>query len=67
TVMELSASLADTNTGAVLLPFNLNFRGRGALTVPDAENFALREAGDRILSEYAARLSEYLARLTPRL
>jgi len=61
-LVDIRANLVDNATGAVLLPFDFNFRGAGRSSLFDAEQAAINEAAQRIRRDYGDRLS----RLAPR-
>jgi hypothetical protein len=61
----VDANLTDTAEGnSVLFPFNRTGR-EGHISIPEAENRALREAEKRIEADYPPALAEYLAELLP--
>jgi hypothetical protein len=62
----VDANLTDSAGGnSVILPFNVSGR-EGHLTIPEAENRAIREAERKITEEFAPALLDYLAVLLPR-
>ena len=63
--IELSANLADTGSGSVLLPYSFNSR-EGHTSVTEAENRAYTAAEKKINEEYRALLSDYLSGLIPK-
>ncbi len=60
----IDANLVDTETNAVLVPYNINGR-EGHSTIAEAETRAVAAAERKIGSEYAPLLSDYLSRLLP--
>ena len=65
TRIELDANLRDAADGLVLLPFNINERV-GHLNQTEAEARAFLEAERKINDEFAAKLSDYLSRISAR-
>jgi hypothetical protein len=61
----LEANFVDHATGEVLFPYNVNGR-EGHLSLPEAENRAIRAAETKIRDDYAKILSSFLAQLIPK-
>ena len=59
----VDASLTDTKTGNVLLPYSTSGR-EGHTTVPEAENRAIRAAEKKIKDDYLAKFGDFLAQLS---
>jgi hypothetical protein len=57
----VDATLIDTSTGVVLLPYNINDR-EGAVSLSEAQTTAVRAAEARINNEYLTALQGYLSR-----
>lgn len=64
--IEISANLADTMLGVVLLPYNFNSR-EGHTSLANAENRAIAAAERSISEEFSVLFSNYLTRLHPRI
>ena len=62
--IEMNASLIDTFTKALILPYNVTSRD-GHTTQAEADNRAVLEAERRINNEYAALLNDYISGLLP--
>jgi hypothetical protein len=60
--MELSANLADSSQGLILLPYTLNAR-EGHITYAEAENRAYTSAERQINNEFKDVFSNYLSQL----
>jgi len=63
--IEIAATLTDTSSGLVLLPYNFNAR-EGHITQSEAENRAMNAAQRDIGESFAGALSAYLSQLMPR-
>jgi len=59
----IDAKLTDTAKGTVLLPFSINGR-EGHVSLPEAENRALRTAEKKIKADFSKAFSKYLVQLT---
>jgi hypothetical protein len=60
----IDASLTDTGSGGILLPYNITGR-EGHLSTAEAENRAVAAAERKINGDYAAVLADYLSALLP--
>ncbi|GHV80304.1 hypothetical protein AGMMS49944_20950 [Spirochaetia bacterium] len=61
----IDGNFTNTSTGAVLFPYNINGR-EGHITLPEAENRAVKAAEDKIKGEYPGALTSFLFRLVPK-
>jgi hypothetical protein len=61
----IDGSLVDTSSNEVLFPYNINGR-EGHLSIPEAEERALKAAEGRIKAEYGKALSTFLSLPLPR-
>jgi hypothetical protein len=62
---EIDASLTDTSTNTVLVPYTIDGR-EGHLTLSEAENKAVSIAEKKISTDYQQKLSDYLTNLLPK-
>jgi hypothetical protein len=61
----IDGNFTDTGTGDILFPYTGNGR-EGHITIPEAENRAVRAAEDKIKGEYPGVLTTFLSRLIPK-
>jgi hypothetical protein len=60
----IDGNLVDTSSGEVLFPYNINGR-EGHLSIPEAEERALKAAEGRIKGEYGGALAVFFSRVIP--